>query len=98
MAISTRQYIAQRLLQWFIVIFVGVTVTFAIPRLTPMDPVQSTLNSILAYSQFMEPEAVQKMTQTLKDLYGLSGTVIQQYFRFWGHLLTELYRDNWTIG
>ena len=66
----------------------GVTVTFIIPRLTPMDPVQSTLNRILAYSQFMEPEAAEKMKETLKDLYGLKGTVVQQYFRFWGHLIT----------
>lgn len=75
-----------RIIQWLIVIFVGVTVTFIVPRLLPMDPVQTTLMRVTAYGA-INPEAVEKLEEILKDLYGLRGSVFQQYVRFWKHLL-----------
>ena len=34
----TRSYVLQRLLMWFLTIWIGVTLTFAIPRLGKSDP------------------------------------------------------------
>lgn len=81
-----RSYIVPRIMQWVIVIFVGVTVSFIVPRLAPSDPVQSTLNRISALSGF-NPEAVKKLEETLRDLYGLKGSVWEQYLSFWKRLL-----------
>lgn len=81
-----KRYIVPRIIQWLIVVFVGVTVVFIVPRLTPMDPVQTTLNRVTAYGA-MNPEAVEKLEEILADLYGLRGTIFQQYVRFWKHLL-----------
>lgn len=81
-----KRYIVPRIIQWLIVVFVGVTVIFIVPRLTPMDPVQTTLNRVTAYGA-MNPEAVEKLEEILADLYGLRGTIFQQYVRFWKHLL-----------
>ncbi|MBC7320749.1 ABC transporter permease, partial [bacterium] len=80
------KYIISRLFQWLIVVFVGITVVFIIPRFTPMDPIQTTLNRVTAYS-YIDPDAINKMIETLKDLYGLKGTILQQYVNFWKHLL-----------
>jgi len=81
-----RRYIIPRIIQWLVVIFIGISVTFMIPRLTPMNPVQTTLNRLAAYST-MNPEATEKLEKTLTDLYGLKGSILEQYIRFWRHLL-----------
>lgn len=81
-----KSYILPRLIQWAIVIFVGVTVAFVVPRFTPSDPVQYTLNQLTAMGN-TNPEAMQKLEDVLKDLYGLRGNLFTQYFNFWRHLL-----------
>ena len=43
-----RSYALPRLVQWAVVILVGATVTFIIPRLLPTDPVEQTLNRVSA--------------------------------------------------
>ena len=80
---STQRYIAQRLTQWVIVVFVGITIAFVIPRMTPMDPVQQMIGQIQATGQFMEPETVRELQETFETLYGTSGTLFEQYLRFW---------------
>ena len=84
---STRRYIIQRLIQWAIVVFVGITVAFIIPRLTPMDPVQRMMAQIQATGQFMSQEALMDLRHSLETLYGTTGTLLEQYGRFWGDLL-----------
>ena len=79
-------YVLTRLLQWLIVVVTGVTVTFIVPRLLPMDPLEQTLNRVGSF-QFVDPKAVQSFKETLEDLYGLKGTLLQQYFRYWRRLL-----------
>jgi peptide/nickel transport system permease protein len=80
-----RQYILPRVVQWFVVIFVGVSVTFLIPRLSPINPVDQALGRITAFST-MDPEVTIVMRETLLDLYGLEGSLFEQYTRFWSRL------------
>jgi peptide/nickel transport system permease protein len=108
-----KSYALPRVIQWAVVIFVGTTVTFIIPRLLPTDPVEQTLRRV-STSQ-VDPRAVETFRQTLTDLYGLQGTPLEQYFRFWSRLLradlgpslgafptpvTQIIRDGlpWTVG
>lgn len=80
------KYIIIRFIQTLIVIFIGITIVFFAPRFTPMDPVQSVI--MRAYSQStVDPQVIQNLVETLKDLYGLRGSIWEQYFRFWKHLL-----------
>jgi peptide/nickel transport system permease protein len=81
-----KSYVLPRLLQWFVVIVVGVTVTFIIPRLLPTDPVQQTLHRISTTS-FTDPRAVESFKNAIRDMYGLQGTPAEQYVRFWRRLL-----------
>lgn len=81
-----KRYILPRLAQWLIVVIVGTTVVFLVPRISPMDPVQTTLSSMSSLGM-ANPEAIKQMEEVLMDLYGLRGTLAEQYLRFWSYLL-----------
>lgn len=81
-----KSYILPRVLQWLVVIVVGVTITFTIPRLLPGDPVEQTLRRVLSNTA-MDPRAIESFENAIRDMYGLQGSPIEQYFRFWGRLL-----------
>lgn len=81
-----KRYILPRLLQWVVVVVTGVTITFMIPRLLPTDPVQVTLNRIQS-RESMDPRAVASFRSALEDLYGLKGSLSQQYIAYWRRLL-----------
>jgi peptide/nickel transport system permease protein len=81
-----KKYVLPRLLQWLVVVIVGVTVSFIIPRLLPTDPVEVTLRQISS-RQSMNPEAVAEFRSALEDLYGLKGNLFQQYIAYWRRVL-----------
>ena len=68
------------------IIFIGITVTFIIPRLSPTDPVEAQISMMMARGNTLDPQAVTSMRTALTDMYGLSGSPVQQYFAFWGRL------------
>lgn len=83
-----KKYILPRIFQYILVIFVGVTVAFFAPRLTPLDPVVTALSQMSAYgASFMSAEAVEEIMASLTELYGLEGTLLEQYGRFWGRII-----------
>jgi peptide/nickel transport system permease protein len=82
-----KTYIIPRILQWALVIFIGVTLTFLIPRLSPINPVQQALGRLTAF-QTLSPEATVELKESLEDLYGLNGTLFDQYIAFWRRILT----------
>jgi peptide/nickel transport system permease protein len=81
-----KEYLLPRLLQWLVVIFIGVSVTFLIPRLSPINPVDQALGRLATF-QSIDPEATLALRETLLDLYGLEGSIVEQYVAFWGRLL-----------
>lgn len=81
-----KEFILPRLVQWFVVILVGITITFLIPRLSPINPIDAAVSRLTAY-QTLNPEAVVELRTTLEDLYGLEGTILQQYVGFWQRVL-----------
>ena len=68
------------------VIFLGVTLTFIIPRLSPVDPVEAQINRIMMSGSQVNPDAIISMREALTEMYGLEGSSLQQYFAFWGRL------------
>lgn len=61
-----------------------------------MDPVQNTLNRMAAYG-IMFPEAVETLRVTLEELYGLGGSVFEQYIGFWKRLFTGDFGPSLTV-
>ncbi len=81
-----REFILPRLVQWVVVIFVGVTITFLIPRLSPVNPIDQAIGRLSSF-QTMSPEAVVALRESLTDLYGLDGSIFQQYLNFWKRVI-----------
>ncbi len=81
-----KSYILPRVVQWAVVIFVGVTVTFLIPRFSPVNPVDEMIGRMTAF-QTIDPQAVVAMRATMEDLYGLDGSLLEQYLAFWRRLI-----------
>ena len=81
-----KEYILPRLVQWLLVVFIGVTVTFLIPRLSPVNPVDQAIGRLTTF-QSLSPEATIELRESLQDLYGLEGTMFDQYISFWKRVL-----------
>ncbi len=81
-----RTYILPRIVQWAVVIFVGISITFLIPRLSPVNPVDEMISRMTAF-QTIDPAAVVAMRATVQDLFGLDGSIFEQYVSFWSRLL-----------
>jgi len=79
---AIREYIIPRLIVYFLVIYVGVTLAFFIPRIAGVDPVMVMMNRIAAYAEFMDPESVEQLLDTMRELYGLKGSLWEQYVKF----------------
>ena len=79
-------YLLPRLAQYFMVIFIGVTVTFIIPRLSPNDPVERQIGQMMTTGAQVDPAAVIHMREALTEMYGLTGSAWQQYLAVWGRL------------
>src|SRR6202012_1775703 len=75
-------YLLTRLGQFALVVFIGINIAFVVTHATPIDPVEQ---SIAASTQFgsTNPEAVEMIRQSLKELYGLQGGWWDQYVSFW---------------
>lgn len=81
-----KEYILPRLVQWLLVIFVGVSITFFIPRLSPVNPVDQAMGRLMNF-QTLSPEATLALRESLQDLYGLQGSLWEQYTNFWSRIL-----------
>ncbi len=68
------------------VVFIGATVVFTIPRLTPNDPIERQLSLLTIRGMYLGSDVVAKIKQTMKELYGLEGSFLQQYGAFWERL------------
>ncbi|GIV79966.1 MAG: peptide ABC transporter permease [Litorilinea sp.] len=74
------QYIAARLGVYVVVLFMGITITFFLPRLMPSDPIENYIAQLQnqAGQTLSEAEVVQ-LRATLAELYGLEGSLFTQY-------------------
>jgi peptide/nickel transport system permease protein len=76
------KYFAQRLLQFLLVVFIGINLTYVITHATPIDPVEQSIAAVTSFGN-TSPEAINMMRQSLRELYGLTGGPIEQYVNFW---------------
>jgi peptide/nickel transport system permease protein len=83
---SFGKYLLGRLGQTVMVIFIGITITFIIPRLAPTNPVEQKINQMMVSGANIHPEAIKQFREAMNDLYGLKGTLLEQYIAFWGRL------------
>ncbi len=80
------QYVLKRLGQFVLVVFVGISITFFVTHLTPIDPVETKISAAAAFGS-TSPEAIEMLRETLRELYGTEGNVLQQYVTFWSRIV-----------
>jgi peptide/nickel transport system permease protein len=80
------RYAAGRFLQFLLVVFIGINLAYVITHATPIDPVEHTVSVATAFGQ-TAPDAIESMRQSLRELYGLTGSPIEQYVNFWRRVI-----------
>jgi peptide/nickel transport system permease protein len=81
------QYIASRFGAYLVVLFVGITITFFLPRLMPSDPIEGYIAQMQNQAgQSMSPQAVAELRESLRKLYGLEGSLVEQYVSYLGRV------------
>jgi peptide/nickel transport system permease protein len=81
-----KRYLIPRLIQYVLVIWLGITIVFLIPRLTPNDPVMRMVGELRGRGSTLEPGAMDGIIHDLTEMYGLQGSWLDQYWAFWGRL------------
>lgn len=77
------RYIAARVGMYLVVLFIGLTVLFIVPRLMPSDPIEGYLMRVQNQTNVtLSPEEVARIRASLQDLYGIGGSLTSQYFGF----------------
>lgn len=81
-----KRYFIPRLISYFLVIWLGITVVFFIPRLIPNDPVMKMIDQMRARGSTLEPGSMDGIINDLTQMYGLEGLWLDQYGDMWGRL------------
>jgi peptide/nickel transport system permease protein len=81
-----REYLIPRLIQYLLVIFVGITAVFFIPRFTPSGPVERTIAQLRSMGSYFDHASMDAFIEDLTEMYGLEGSMLQQYGAFWQRL------------
>jgi peptide/nickel transport system permease protein len=82
------EYIVPRIGVYILTIHLGVTLCFLIPRFTPLDPILTVINRFSEYGAYYDPESVEAFIESMKELYGLKGNLLEQYVTFLRRLIT----------
>ena len=77
-----KDYLIPRIATYVFVIFIGISICFFVPRLTGVDPVLAVINRLSAYGQYYDPDALSQLVDSMEELYGLKGSLLDQYVGF----------------
>jgi len=76
-------FVAKRIGLYFAVLFIGLTITFLLPRLMPINPVDGYIGQLQSRANgTMTAEAITELRGTLETLYGLKGDLFTQYVSY----------------
>jgi peptide/nickel transport system permease protein len=81
----TRQYFFQRIFMFILTIWIGVTLTFIIPRLGRSDPTTSMVLRMMNMRGYVEN--ADEIIETYKRNFGLNDPVHVQYIRYLGQVI-----------
>jgi peptide/nickel transport system permease protein len=81
------KYAAKRFGQFVFVVVTGITLAFIIAHLSPVDPVEQSLSLMTGFSA-SDPRAIEILRQSLSELYGVKGSVLDHYLIFWRRVVT----------
>jgi peptide/nickel transport system permease protein len=76
------RFLLSRLFTYLLVVWISITIVFFVPRFVPGNPVEAMLGRLMAQGTTMEPELVMQMRLTMNQMFGLEGTLWEQYSAF----------------
>ncbi len=76
------KFLLPRITTYLLVVWISITIIFFVPRFVPGNPVEAVLGRLMSQSATMDPVLVQSMRETLTELFGLEGTLWEQYTSF----------------
>ena len=79
-------YVVRRLVQFGLVLFIGINLAYVITHATPIDPVEQSISAVTSFGN-TAPDAIEQMRISLRELYGLGGSPVAQYLLFWKRIL-----------
>ncbi len=82
----TPGYVLRRLGMWLLTIWLGATIIFIIPRLSPGDPVAAMVSRLSAQSGYVEGSAA--MIEAWRARFGLDGPILVQYWAYLRNVIT----------
>ncbi len=91
------RYISTRLLSYLLIIFVGVTIVFFVPRFTPVSAAEAIISQAYSQGSFLDPAAAEAMRENLLESFGLQGTLLEQYGGFWRRALTGDFGPSFSV-
>jgi peptide/nickel transport system permease protein len=80
-------FLLSRLVTYVLVIWIGVTMVFLVPRFLPSSPVEAMLAKVASQGQYMEAAQIEALRTSLMETFGLRGTLFQQYTGFFKRVL-----------
>lgn len=81
------KYIALRTFFYIFTIFVALTVIFFLIRLAPGNPIENIIELMLSQGSVYDPEAINMLRNSLYEMFGLKGSLFEQYINFMRRLL-----------
>lgn len=84
------QYIAKRPGLYVAVLFIGLSITFLLPRLMPTNPIDGYIAQLQARAGgVLTTEAIEDLRGSLEELYGLKGDLFSQYVGYLKRIVTS---------
>ncbi|WP_055046662.1 ABC transporter permease [Devosia sp. A16] len=84
------QYVAKRIGLYLAVLFIGLSITFLLPRFMPANPIEAYISQLQSRANgSLTPEAIAEMRASLEQLYGLKGDLLTQYFNYMKRIVTQ---------
>ena len=85
------QYISGRVASYILVLFIGVTITFFLPRFMPGDPIQNYIFELETQAgQTLSPDEMANLRAQLAEMYGLEGSLFSQYLGYLARVFLHL--------
>lgn len=75
-------FILTRLVTYLLVLAVGMTILFFVPRFAPTDPIDAMLAKVASQAGYMDGAQVDALRASLADTFGLQGSLLEQYGAF----------------
>ena len=90
----TKGYVFQRILMWFLTIFIGITLVFIIPRLGRGDPVTQIITRIMNQQGYVDN--ADEIIESYKERFGFNDPWYVQYIRYLGNVARFDYGFSFT--